>query len=120
MKKLVFALLLLSASAASHGQATIKLDEAKAKVGDSVQVCGKVFSARFLENSNGKPTLVNLGGAYPNELLTVVILGPDRDKFKDKPEEAWKDKTVCITGRITDYRGKPQIVITMPEQVKVQ
>ncbi len=120
MKKIFFGLLLLVLAEAAQAQATITLEEAKARMGDSVQVCGKVFSARFLENANGKPTLINLGGAYPNELLTVVIQGANRDKFKDKPEEAWKDKTICITGRISEYRGKPQIVIVVPEQVKVQ
>jgi hypothetical protein len=67
----------------------------------------KVFSTQYLESVSGTPTLINLGGAYPNELLTVVIFGENKGKFKEKPEDAWKDKTICIVGRITEYRGKP-------------
>lgn len=120
MKKIVFILALIVTSSITYGQTEIKLEDVKKYMNDSVKVCGKVFSTRFLESSNGAPTLINLGGAYPNELLTVVIFGENRGKFKDKPEEAWKEKTICITGRIVEYRGKPQIVVSKPEQVVVQ
>lgn len=120
MKKLFFGLLFVTIATMVQAQADIKLEDAKTHVGDSVKVCGKVFSTRYLESASNTPTLINLGGAYPNELLTVVIFGENRGKFKEKPEEAWKDKTICITGRIMDYRGKPQIVVTKAEQVSVQ
>ncbi len=120
MKKLLLALVIGCSAFVVQGQTQVKLEEVKTHIGDSVSVCGKVFSARYLESASNAPTLINLGGAYPNELLTVVIFGETRGKFKDKPEEAWKDKTICITGRITDYRGKPQIVVTKAEQVTVQ
>ena len=112
-------LLFLVAGFTASAQSKISIDDVKQHIGDSVEVCAKVFSTRFLESSNGTPTLINLGGIYPNEKLTVVIFGDNRGKFKEKPEDAWKDKDICITGKITEYRGKPQIVIAGPEQVKV-
>jgi len=39
-----------------------------------------------------------------------VIWGDDRSKF-DEPETKLKGKRVCATGRIQDYKGKPQIVL---------
>ena len=120
MKKLWLALVFGSLASLVQGQTQVKLEDIKKHVGDSVSVCGKVFSTRYLESANNAPTLINLGGVYPNELLTVVIYGEHRGKFKDKPEDAWKDKTICITGRVTDYRGKPQILVTRAEQVIVQ
>jgi micrococcal nuclease len=89
-------------------------------MGDSVRVCGKVFSTRFLESANGTPTLINMGGTFPNEKLTIVIFGENRKVFQVKPEEAWKDKEICVTGRIVEYRGKPQIVVARPEQVEAR
>ena len=62
-------------------------------------------------------TLLNLGGNYPNQLLTIMIPGKDRDKFKEKPEEVYKGKAVCVTGKIVDYKGKPEIVVSDPGQL---
>jgi hypothetical protein len=118
MKKLCIIAGILFATGAM-GQTKINLDEVKQHIGDSVAVCGKVFGGRFLESSNGTPTLINVGGAYPNELLTVVIFGTDRTKFKDKPEDSWKDKNICVKGKISEFRGKPQIVISDPAQVEL-
>ncbi len=112
--------ILLTMVGGVSAQSSIKLEEVKQHIGDSVKVCGKVFGGRFLETANGKPTLINVGGAYPNELLTVVIFGADRAGFKDKPEEAWLTKTICVTGKLTLYKEKPQVVVTKLEQVMVQ
>ncbi|MES2003128.1 MAG: hypothetical protein V4450_01305 [Bacteroidota bacterium] len=121
MKKHVLIILVLLVTTGSlYAQASIKLEEVKLHIGDSVKVCGKVFGGRFLETANGKPTLVNIGGAFPNELLTVVIFGTDRAQFKDKPEEMWLTKTICVTGKLMLYKDKPQIVVTKMEQVSVQ
>jgi hypothetical protein len=62
--------------------------------------------------------LIDVGGSRPSELLTLVIKAADRKKFKTTPEGAFKGKKVCITGQIIDYKGKPEIVITDPEQIK--
>lgn len=118
MKKLIVIAATLFTTGAI-GQTRIGLEDVKKHIGDSVAVCGKVFGGRYLESSNGAPTLINIGGAYPNELLTVVIFGTDRARFKDKPEENWKDKHVCVKGKISEYRGKPQIVINDPAQVEL-
>src|SRR5258708_353621 len=63
---------------------------------------------------------LNLGGDYPNQKLSIVIKGKDRDKFKVSPEIAFKDKTICVTGVMSNYKGKPEIVVTDPDQIKVQ
>ena len=98
-------------------QTVIKLEDAAKHVGDSVTLTGKVFGARYLPNGEKQPTLINLGGAYPNQLLTVVIFGPERALFPFKPEEEFVGKTLVVTGRISLYRDKPQIVIHQAAQV---
>jgi DNA/RNA endonuclease YhcR with UshA esterase domain len=119
MKKCLLITAILFLATGAMAQTKISLEEVKQHIGDSVAVCGKVFGGRYLESSNGTPTLINIGGAYPNELLTVVIFGTDRARFKDKPEDSWKDKNICVKGKITEYRGKPQIVINDPAQVEL-
>jgi hypothetical protein len=115
-------LLLLSFSIAlsAASQINMKLDDAASHVGDSVKTCGKVADIRFMETAKGQPTLINLGAAYPNQLLTVVIWEDLRKQFDKAPEELFKDKEVCITGRIELYRDKPQIVIRSKEQIQIQ
>ena len=40
---------------------------------------------------------------------TVPIWGSDRPKF-GRPEETYRRKSVCVTGKIKEYRGVPEIV----------
>jgi micrococcal nuclease len=89
-------------------------------MGKKAMVCDKVFGGRFLENANGTPTLINMGDAYPNNPFSFAIFAEDRKKFSYKPEEFLIDKQVCVTGEITEFRGKPQIVVTDTAQVSIR
>jgi hypothetical protein len=104
----------------SQSQDTIKLEDVSGHVGDSVKVCGKVAGIRYMENAKGQPTLMNMGAAYPNQLLTVVISSEVRKQYEIAPEELFKDKDICITGKIEIYRDKPQIVVSRKEQIRFQ
>jgi hypothetical protein len=90
---------------------------AKDHIGEEATVCGEVASARYAASSRGRPTFLSLDKAYPNEPFTVVIWGENRAKF-GKPEQAYKDKEICITGKIETYKGKPQIVAGDPVQIQ--
>ena len=71
---------------------------------------------RYLD-SGRKPTFLNFDHKYPDHTFTVVIFGEDRAKF-GTPEKDYLDKDICVTGKIEDYNGKPQIVISEPGQIK--
>ena len=127
MKKILFLALLcmlgvgaVLSTTGLYAQTSVPLEEAAKHVGDSVTITGKVFGARYLENGEKQPTLINLGAAFPRQLLTVVIFGPERKLFSFKPEEEFINKTVMVTGKITLYRNKPQIVIYQAAQIKEQ
>ena len=53
---------------------------------------------------------------YPNQTFTVVIFQEDREKF-GKPEETYRDQELCVSGKIAEYQGKPQIVAREPKQI---
>jgi len=120
MRGITFLFLLFLAGLSTRAQVTIKLEDAAAHVGDSVKACGKVAGMRFMEGSKGQPTLINMGAAYPNQLLTIVIWEDLRKQFDKTPEELFKDKDICITGKIELYRDKPQIVIKSKDQLQLQ
>ena len=108
-----FALFAFNASA----QKMIDVKDVAKHVGETLTVCGKVFSTKLITPSN--MTFLDLGGFHPNQLLTIVIKGEDRSKFTGKPEEDFKDKAVCVTGTIIDYKGKPEIVVSDPKDIKL-
>ena len=117
LKSAYLLIFFLLTGALVHAQKQIPLAEASKNIGDSVITCGKVFSARYFEGSQDAPTLLNLGASYPNQLLTVVIYGEARKLFKEAPEVFFKDKNICVSGKISLYKDKPQIVIYRPEQL---
>ena len=43
-----------------------------------------------------------------------------RKGFNNTPEEFYKGKEVCITGKIELYKDKPQIVVTSKSQIVEQ
>lgn len=109
------AVIVCAAGAQSHA---IPAREAKDHIGESGTVCGKVVGIHYAARSKGQPTFLNFDEPYPREDFTVVVWGSDRDKFGDL--SAHQDKRVCVTGKITSFRGEPEIVAKQPSQVESQ
>lgn len=101
----------------ASAQKVIATKDAAKHIGEKVTVCDKVFSTKLITPSN--MTFLDLGGFHPNQLITVVIKGEDRGKFKNPPEDYYKGKNVCVTGMIIDYKGKPEIVVSDSTQIKI-
>ena len=107
-------LLLTFSTAAQTNKITAA--EAKDHVGEVRTVCGKVASTHYASGSKGQPTFLNLDEPYPKEVFTILIWGSDRAKF-GAPETKYKDARVCVTGKITSHKEKPEIIATEPKQI---
>lgn len=59
--------------------------------------------------------LVNLGAAYPNQLLTLALKGEAKAL-----SSSIEGKEVTITGQVIDYKGKPEIIISDPNLMTVK
>jgi len=118
MKRIVLltAIALFFAFGAS-AQKMIPVKDVARHMNENVTVCGKVFGTKLLDGPN--ITFLDMGAAHPNQLLTVVIKGEDRSKFTGKPEDEYKDKNVCVTGTIINFKGKPEIVLSDPANIKL-
>jgi hypothetical protein len=81
--------------------------EASEHIGQRATVCGVVVGKNTAEQSNGKPTFVNLDRSFPEQTFTVVIWGKDSPAVGDFPSAG----KVCVTGTIDTYRGNPQIAV---------
>ncbi|MBN8665129.1 MAG: hypothetical protein J0L83_11160 [Chitinophagales bacterium] len=120
MRKLLLFVFVCFLGLAAKAQETISIDDIAKYVGKEVKVCDKVYSARFLDNSARQLTLINLGGKYPNQKMTVVIDGDSRKNFTWKPEEFLLNKEICVKGKVKEYKGGYQIDVTKPEDLEVK
>jgi len=115
----ILSLIFVLAVGTSAQLAKLSPSQAKDHIGEVQTVCGKVVSARFASNSKGQPTFLNLDKPYPNEIFTILIWGENRSKF-GTPETKYSDTSVCVTGKISSYRGTPEVVISEPRQLTIQ
>lgn len=116
MRKLLIFVALFLISYLAKSQTLILAKDAAQYVGKNITVCDSVYSTKALE----KLTLINLGGAYPKELLTVVVNKDDINKFSSEPASMFLGNNICITGTISEFKGKFQIVVTEPKQIVVK
>jgi len=90
-------------------------EQAASHIGETATVCGMVASADYEANEQSQPTLLDLGKPHPNAIFTVIY-GENRAKF-GTPETLLLGKRICVTGQISDYQGKPEIVLGDPNQL---
>ena len=88
-------------------------------VGRMATVCGVVASAKYAESTHRQPTFLNLDKAYPNQVFTALIWGSNRAAFSYAPESLMGRK-ICVTGQVELYKGKPEIIVSGPEQIQVR
>jgi DNA/RNA endonuclease YhcR with UshA esterase domain len=112
---LVLTLGLAVAAPPAHAD-NIAPTDAQKHVGESVTVEGPVGDVHHLPSA--KVTFVDIGGRYPDNAFTAVILQADAKKFPDV--DKLEGKTVEITGQINLYKGHPQIILNDPAQLKAK
>jgi hypothetical protein len=74
---------------------------------ESYFITAKIYGIRDF----GSMVLVNVGAAYPDSPLTIVLRG-DAKSIASQPD----GKTV--TGQVIDYKGKPETIVTESSQLK--
>lgn len=99
---------------------TLSPEEAESNVGDRARVCGRVAATNYAGDVTGRPTYLNFGRPYPDQVFDVVVWGRYRGNFRRPPEDAFRDDRVCVVGRITEYEGTPRIEIRGPEQIETR
>jgi hypothetical protein len=101
----------VSTTAPAPQTSEVKLEEINSHISQEVKVKGKVYSSKDI----GSMVLINLGAAYPNQLLTVVLKG-NAKVLADKIQ----DQTIYVQGTVITFKGKPEIVITEPAQLQFE
>jgi DNA/RNA endonuclease YhcR with UshA esterase domain len=117
--KVAIASTTLALWAASAGAATVTPEDALGQVGHAAKVCGVVASSNYAPDSRAHPTfltLVNPGQPNPTGALTAVIYGTDRAKFGN-PEVTLSGQRVCVTGFVSYFRHRPELILSDPSQL---
>jgi hypothetical protein len=99
--------LLFSVALIPAASQTIPSTDAKNHIGEKATVCGLVVSNSTAAQSQGTPTFIDLDKPYPDESFTVVIWQRDKAAVGTLPSSG----QLCVTGTITDYRGRAEIVL---------
>jgi hypothetical protein len=87
-------------------------EEASKHVGETATVTGKVDG--FHQSGKGN-IFLNMGGKYPNQAFTAFIPSANAPQFSN-PQQ-YEGRTVVVSGKITLYHGKAEIVVTSPAQI---
>ena len=114
---IVLAVFLLASTADALAQTNalpeISAIEATNYMGQEVVVTDKVAQVAL----RATVALMNLNQKYPESPLTCVVRNQDTNKFPNI--EGYFGKRVEITGCIISYQGRPEIILTLPEQIKI-
>ena len=94
-------------------QIKIPVDSASKHVGEKVIICSEVFGLKQME----KVTFINVGAAYPNSPLTLVIFAKDASQFGEDLSEKYTHKKICVTGVVKEFKGKVEILVESPTQI---
>ena len=119
MKPLLLALSLLLPLAAVNAQdkekkpAVLPAKDAKGRVGETITVEAKVAEV----NKTERIIRINLDARFPKQELTLVILSSNFSKFDDV--EKLEGKSVRVTGKVSEYQKRPQIVLDAKERLKL-
>lgn len=116
---LLFATLLISTNHLG-AQKSISIDSLSHFTADTVKVCAKVEGSIMFKPPKKRTTYLNLGAPYPNQKLTVVIFEKDLPRFPFLPADYYKGLNVCVTGVLTKFQNKIQMIVNKPENIVVE
>jgi len=112
--KTLFALFAATITALAIAQtpATYSAAEAAKHVGETATVTDKVDGV----HQSGKGNIfLNMGGKYPNQAFTAFIPSSSAGEFSN-PQQ-YEGHAVSVSGKITLYHGKPEIIVTNVSQI---
>ena len=113
IKNITFVILLLAVSSL-FAQKTYTPAQAKDHTDESVIIKGVVDQVSV---TKGGQVYFNMGGKYPNNTFSAVILKMNVSKFENYKD--FEGKVVLITGKVKIYNSKPEIVLENKEQIKL-
>jgi hypothetical protein len=91
----------------------IETGQASQYIGKKCYVKGYVADVVIRE----KVAYLNFEKKYPNNPFTGTVFAGDFPAFGDL--EKYKNKNVEVFGTVDNYKGKPQVILNSPNQIKI-
>jgi DNA/RNA endonuclease YhcR with UshA esterase domain len=89
--------------------------EAAKHIGETATITDRVDGVH--QSSKGN-IFLNMGGKYPNQAFTAFIPSASAAQFPNPQQH--EGRTVAVSGKITLYKGKPEIIVNSPSQISVK
>src|SRR2546430_16802914 len=115
-RKTLFTLFAFICAASIVAQSsTYSPDEAAKHVGETATITGTVDGV----HQSGKGNIfLNMGGKYPNQAFTAFIPSSGSAQFSN-PQQ-YEGQTMSVSGKISLYKGKPEIIVNSPSQISAK
>ena len=91
----------------------ISSKEVKGHIGDSLTIRGYVADVYVTE----KVSYLNFEFKFPKNIFSCAIFSSNAGAFGDLSK--YKGKIVEVTGKITTYKSKPQVILSSPDRIKI-
>jgi exonuclease VII large subunit len=91
----------------------ISIDEIDSNLGNKVQISEKISQVSYASNGN---VYLNIGGKFPRNKLSLVIFKNNIYNFADLKK--YENKLVRAKGKISNYKGRMEIVINYNWQIQ--
>ena len=85
--------------------------DAKNYIGENRKVCGNIAEVKEFN----KGFYLNFEDKYPNQPFTAVIWKSNKTLAHQSVQ--FSDEYICVSGKIEEYRKKPQIIIKSASQI---
>ncbi|MEI7640224.1 MAG: thermonuclease family protein [bacterium] len=79
----------------------------------------KIHGTIVAVKNTGKVCYLNFDKDY-KKYIAVIIFAKNFRKFPQAPEVYYKNKTVTVSGKVVEYKGRLEIIVNGPEQLEIQ
>lgn len=83
---------------------------------ENIRVCGTVVSTKRSSKGN---IFINLDKKFPNQIFSISIFKDYTSNFSYQPEKFLEGKTICVTGKVTNYNGVPSVSIIDEKAIEI-
>ena len=84
-------------------------------IGEVVTIYGKVFDSYYAYENN--ELYLYFGDYYPYQDFSIVIPEQEARKFSRNPEQYFNKQHLSVTGYVTRYGDKPEILVRQASQI---
>lgn len=100
----------------SFGQKRISADEAYKHYGETVTICDRIYGIEMLDNVKF-PQAIKVGNSNKKNILSIILTVESIQKLTEKGKKSLLNKDVCVTGKVMQHRGIPEIIIDRTKEI---